>query len=561
MGTTSTAAKGFLLTVQSIEAAIKTGKRRHLSVEYKGLELEVLKKGRPQFRYYWKDRTGDKAVDRRVWLVDYDRASPKCLVVARMMWEQASELRQAGLSVVLERPEAAPSRPETRAKALVVHQVVNDYVAHLQRSVDFRSLSVKTAKPWMFIIRRFERAMKAVSLDTIDAETVESYLDGLVTDAVKRGAQGLSTRMNAHACLTHFFQWAVEKRLVSNNPAKGIRRTKYKRDHTKIADEVLSRYLAALRRIRREGERIAVSNYLWLLMLTGCRRDELSTATIGDFYLAERQRRISAIRAKDGKPHYTGISYLAVSVVREQIDLLKQKGLPTGAGDLLFPAASALKKIQRWHGDGLRPMSGHVIYKHHREVSNRAGIEPFTLHDFRRIFATMAARLGIDSDYQRLLISHTTGRREAHEVYNLHRYEKELREAASRLAVVFDFLSAETIVAGRRSPLQCQDDFVASRIFWNSEDGREFASSDSMAFSVEHLVRLGVIESHVRDVKSGYAIGEHLANLEVQRLAAAQEQETQKDSVTAFSRSDYERRQRDGDLRQLDGLVKKVLPE
>lgn len=500
---------GFLLTHQSIAAALRSGLRRHLCVDCKGLELSFFlrKFDRPQFYYYWKDRTGAKPKDRREWLGEYDKNSPYCLQRVRKLWEQADALRKAGLPVVLEFPEPPPERevaekPKRRV-GLTLAQVVPDYCDYLKRSIDLKELSAKTAKPWVFIIRRFWQAMPGATLASLDAAALDAYLESLVLDAQSKGADGQSTRQNTRACLIHFFDWAVTKQLVRENVAKETSRAKYRVSHVKLPDEDLSRYLVALREMRKSADRLAVTHYLWLLTLTGCRRDELSTATIGDFYLTERQRVIVATKAKDRKTHYTGLSHLAVRVVQEQIRLLKSKNLPTSKDSLLFPAASALKKIQRWHGDGLKPMSSHVIYKHHAQVIAKAGIASFTIHDFRRIFATMAAQVGVGPDYQRLLISHTTGRREAHGVYNLHNYMHELKEAASRLAVVFDFLSAEVGANGMRSPLECRLDFIESFEYWMSEPGRRFYNASPMNFYVVGLVEEAIAEVSKRDFESG----------------------------------------------------------
>ncbi|QYF92298.1 hypothetical protein KY495_16240 [Massilia sp. PAMC28688] len=55
MKTKDTVQPGFLLTAHSIDAALKTGRRRLYCVECKGLELTQRQRAKPQFHDYWKD--------------------------------------------------------------------------------------------------------------------------------------------------------------------------------------------------------------------------------------------------------------------------------------------------------------------------------------------------------------------------------------------------------------------------------------------------------------------------------------------------------------------------
>jgi site-specific recombinase XerD len=160
--------------------------------------------------------------------------------------------------------------------------------------------------------------MPGVSLASLDTASLDTYFDDLVFNAQAKGADGRSSSVNARACFIHFFDWAVSKKLVSSNPAKETRQRKYKPSHAKVPDEDLSRYLVVLRKMRQapKPERLAVTHYLWLMALTGYRKAELATATIGDFYLDERKRRINVEQAKDDEDHYIGLSHMAVRAVR-----------------------------------------------------------------------------------------------------------------------------------------------------------------------------------------------------------------------------------------------------
>ena len=57
-------------------------------------------------------------------------------------------------------------------------------------------------------------------------------------------------------------------------------------------------------------------------------------------------------------------------------------------------------------------------------------IAPFTLHDLRRTVRTRLAELGITPFIGELVIGHA--QKGVHAVYDLHRYEKEKRDALER---------------------------------------------------------------------------------------------------------------------------------
>ena len=72
------------------------------------------------------------------------------------------------------------------------------------------------------------------------------------------------------------------------------------------------------------------------------------------------------------------------------------------------------------------------------------GVAPYTLHDLRRTFATMLQGLGVQLEVREMLLNHISGTRAGVTgVYNVHRYEAEMREAIAKYEAFIIGLLAE----------------------------------------------------------------------------------------------------------------------
>jgi len=148
-----------------------------------------------------------------------------------------------------------------------------------------------------------------------------------------------------------------------------------------------------------------------LLMLTGVRKSEASDARWPEFDLKRNLWTVPAERFKSKSTHLLPLTNEVVLLV---------ESLPRFKGDHLFSTSF-----------GQRPVTGFAKAKTRldRLMEKELGGKPapFRLHDIRRTVRTRLAGLRVADEVAEMIIGH--GRKGIQRVYDLHQYEKEMREA------------------------------------------------------------------------------------------------------------------------------------
>jgi integrase len=162
-----------------------------------------------------------------------------------------------------------------------------------------------------------------------------------------------------------------------------------------------------------------------LLMLTGCRRDEVRDATWPEIDLAAGEWSIPGRRTKNGRDHLVPIV--------DQVAAIFEKLPRIGGSRLLFTTT------------GESPISGLAGYKRRieRAVARELGAEPerWTLHDLRRSMATGLQRLGFAQEVTEACLNHRGGIVSGiAAVYSKHDFAKEKRAALEAWARHIDGL-------------------------------------------------------------------------------------------------------------------------
>jgi integrase len=213
---------------------------------------------------------------------------------------------------------------------------------------------------------------------------------------------GATAAARARSTLLTLFVWAMKEGLIegnqnpvalTNDPLGGVDNS---RDRV-LSDAELAKVWNAC------GGDQDFNKIIKLLILTGCRRDEIGSlkwSAIDDGVLT-----IPAARSKNRKAHSLTLPPLALDIL---------KSIPRREGrDYLFG--------QR--GGGYSRWSFYTTV-----LRNRLGDMPaFRLHDLRRTFRTGLGRLGIPSHVAELAINHT--RQGIQAVYDRHTYEREIGQA------------------------------------------------------------------------------------------------------------------------------------
>ena len=263
-------------------------------------------------------------------------------------------------------------------------------------------------------------AIGEVALDALGRGEIRAKVIGPI---VERGCASQAWHVLAYTRMA--MQWAVDEELLPVNPAVGIpdpdKRKPEDRERDRfLTDDETRAFWAAC------DSAGAFASLFRLLLLFGCRRDELAHATWEEFDLERREWTLPRARSKNGKAHTTHLADLAIEILGEL------RELSPGRGGFLFTT------------NGLTPVSGfgHAL---RRVREKMPGVPPFTLHDLRRTLASGMADLGIAESIVDRCLNHA-GRKVSGtaRVYNRHEYLKERQAALERWAAHVESLVRPT---------------------------------------------------------------------------------------------------------------------
>ena len=176
--------------------------------------------------------------------------------------------------------------------------------------------------------------------------------------------------------------WGLRK--DGANPCRFVQKYKEKKRERFLTEDEFRRLGQVLNEVEAEGsETFAAVTAIRLLMLTGCRLNEIQTLRWEDVDLAAGE-----LRLRDGK---TGARMVPLS--RASVAVLS--ALPRQEGN-------------PWVIVGKRP-GAHLTDLQHpwRRIRTRAGLEDVRIHDFRHSFASRALALGESLPMIGKLLGHT----------------------------------------------------------------------------------------------------------------------------------------------------------
>jgi integrase len=216
------------------------------------------------------------------------------------------------------------------------------------------------------------------SIDSIRKADVLRLIDKIVDS----GSPVQANRVLAY--LRRLFNWCIERDLIADNPAAGI-----KAPTKEVSRErVLS--LGELKDVLVAAQRMG---YPWgplveLLVYTGQRLDEVAQATWDEFDLDNQIWALPGFRTKNGRPHVVHLSDAAMSTI------------------------SALPQVdgQAWlfSTTGRGPVKG--FSKAKAKLDEESGVTNWTFHDLRRTFATFTTdKLKISPVVIDKVLNHASG--------------------------------------------------------------------------------------------------------------------------------------------------------
>jgi integrase len=260
---------------------------------------------------------------------------------------------------------------------------------------------------------------------SIDGHDIFAVMD----EARRRGIPGLEKRTDGPsdssaravlAALSSLFGWLWKNRLVDANPCASVHRpdAAMARDRVLRESEVIAFWRAA------DTEDEPFGQLLKLLLLTGCRLNEVAGMTRRELSEDGATWEIPGNRTKNKQAHIVPLSPLAR-------DILATVRPIAGQTSLVFTTT------------GRTPVSGWSKLKGRLDAAIK--IEPWRLHDLRRSAATGMAELGIEPHIVEAALNHISGAKAGVAgTYNRALYAEQKRVALERWAA-----HIEGLVSGR----------------------------------------------------------------------------------------------------------------
>jgi integrase len=234
---------------------------------------------------------------------------------------------------------------------------------------------------------------------------------------------------HALAVAKTFFTWAYDRRLITDNPVRGLAPHGHTARSRVLSDQELVRIWRACEQRGGASTRASApigfgapladgvsapslpANFcaiVKLLILTGQRRGEIAALQFS--WIKENQITFPASVTKNSREHVVPISGHTASLLAP---FLKT------STSLLFPARARNSPFKGWS-------------KAKAALDRASGVTRWTLHDARRTFATRLAEMGVAPHIIERLLNHVSGQISGvSAIYNRARYFDEMRQAVT----------------------------------------------------------------------------------------------------------------------------------
>lgn len=311
-------------------------------------------------------------------------------------------------------PVVSLSDARTEAKRVVAEATLGK---HRPKSVSFdtardeflenskRKNRHSTYRNYVRLLRHF--AFGKTKLVDIAKQDVKRKLDRL--------ADRPAEHQHALVAIKGFFRFAVRDGYLDRNPAEGLRT----HQRSTARDRVLSP--PELKAVLGASESAAYpfGPIVELLILTGQRRGEIAALEWEWVDRTNRTITLPASLTKNKREHMFPYGDM-VEAVLERLPRID-------ASPYLFPASK-----HRWKDKDPTIFDS---WSKSKAALDKVlpDLEPWTLHDLRRTFATTLASLGVPQIVVEKLLNHVSGGTQSPiaQVYNRHSYLEEMREAIS----------------------------------------------------------------------------------------------------------------------------------
>jgi len=222
-----------------------------------------------------------------------------------------------------------------------------------------------------------------------------------------------STYNHVLAIAKIFFNWCIKRHYIDKTPVAGLSPNSAPGRSRVLADEELKRIWEACERM---GDDLPPSytTIVRLLILCGQRRGEI--AALRTSFLNGDTATLPAHLAKNSREHTFPLPRLA-------IDILQSVEVDSKRNDaLFFPARGKPDKPFSGWSKGMKAL---------RTVLGK-DFKHFTLHDLRRTYRTIHAKIGTPPHIAERLVNHINARSDMQEIYDRWTYMPEMKAATER---------------------------------------------------------------------------------------------------------------------------------
>jgi integrase len=318
-------------------------------------------------------------------------------------WTPATAREEAQRLFLLIAQGIDPVEVEKQRRREAVDLAFSNYAERFERSCVGRGWKVLVARSFRIHVKP---VLGSKPLPKITRSDVVAVFDRMPDCQV-------ANRRNVFAVLRRMFRWAVSRGDIDRSPMEGM--------ETPPAVKARDRWLSD-QELARIWEHAPKTHHCFgpivrLLIVTGQRREEVSSLSWEELEQHERMWTLPGDRAKNGEPNRVPLNELAVAV------------LDAVAGKSTWPRRG--KVFSTSTGGGF---TGYHKGKEKldRMVAEDGGdpIAPWRLHDLRRTLATGFQRLGVRFEVTEAVLNHVGGSRAGVAgIYQRHDWKEEKREA------------------------------------------------------------------------------------------------------------------------------------
>lgn len=258
------------------------------------------------------------------------------------------------------------------------------------------------------------------------AKQLHTITRGEVMEAVTAVRDRPSLEQHCFVAIRTFFNWAHRHGYITQSPVPSLRFSSTSRSRVLTDEE--------LKLVWKRAEEVGYpyGTVIKLLILTGQRRGEI--AALRRSWIKDGWIHLPGAVCKNGREHDVPIGPLTKGIL---------DAIPGNTTDLLFPA----------RGKQETPMSNWAHLK--AQFDKPMSLQPWTLHDLRRTFASKLAALGTPIHVTERLLNHVSGAISGvAAVYNRHSYSDAMRAASMLLDEHFQFVSLKASLTTESSLAQ-----------------------------------------------------------------------------------------------------------